>query len=107
MDNLGTWATLSVPIFVAVMLGLKGQAKNIAVWVYLWSLCALWGVQLWHGYQLETALQQQGLGVRGQELQNQYDHVQWLSICGMIFIMALPPFCYFRDRRKEVALNSK
>ena len=107
MGNLGTWIIWSLPFYIVLTSRLKGQKQNLALWVYLWTLSAFWGYFLWHGYQLETLIKQQGLDARGTELQAQYDHVQWLSIFGVIFVMALPPFKYFHDRRKLVAAGTQ
>ena len=100
MSNLGTWTILRLPVFVAVMGCLKGQKQNIALWVYLWTLCGLWGITFWHGYSLALEMQRVSFMPSVPETPVHYLLANWLDIAEMALLMALPPILYFYNRRK-------
>ena len=100
MDNFGTWAILSVPIFFAFTSRLKGQPQNIALWVYFWGFGIAWAGFILHSYHLYLFMQTADIGPHGVELQSQHLHMLWYSVILDIIFMALPPFWYLRDKRK-------
>jgi len=98
MDNLGTWAILSVPLFIATTSRLKGRSQIISLWVYLWSLGAIWSLIFWQGYHLYSLAQRMNSG--NPETPPQYILTHRIGVGLMFFLMALPPAWYLRDRRK-------
>lgn len=98
--DLGTWAVLSVPVFFALTNRLKGQPQNIALWAYFWGLGIVWVGFILHSYHLYLSMQGADLDPRGVELQSQHLHLLWLSVVLDVIFMALPPFWYWRDKRK-------
>jgi hypothetical protein len=104
MDNLGTWALWSLPLYFAFTSYLKGRSQIISLWVYLWSLGALWSLIFWHGYHLYLSAQRMNLG--NPETLPQYILTHWIEVGLMSFLMALPPVLYLRDRRKLYAQSA-
>ena len=106
MDNWGLWIGVSAPIYFAFTNRLKGQSQNIALWIYFWSIGALWSVTIWHSYHLYLSYQRMDMGPRGAELASQHLHLLWLSAGLVPLFMALPPIWYLRDKRKLRILNA-
>ncbi len=105
MDNLGTWAVLSIPVFVALTSSLKGRAKDIAAWVYTWGLGAVWSVIFWQGYYLALEMQRVSFVPYVPETQAHYLLTHWLDIAGVALLMALPPVFYFYSKHKSQTLH--
>ncbi len=100
MDNIGTWAVLSLLIFFALTSRLKGQSQNIPLWVYFWTLGTVWSGFMLHSYHFYLSTQVADIGPHGVELQSQHLHLLWLSVLLDSIFMALPPIWYLRDKRK-------
>ncbi len=98
--DLETCVGWSLPIFAVVISRLKGSPQNTALWVYLWCLSGVYLFIEWQGYHLYLAGQQIELGFIKPNALCEYLLTRWGGNVLMAFVMALPPFWYWRDRRK-------
>ena len=102
MDNLASWMWTSVPVFFAVTSNLKGRAKGLALWLYLWALAGGMALCLWR--LCRTRLAASALTASDPLSQARFPYALWWSLGSLALIailLVLPVVWYCRDRRQE------